>query len=53
MVGDRIHDVQGARANGIAAIAVTWGYGPPDELLVAAPNRVARSVDELGRILLL
>ena len=52
MVGDRMHDVQGARANGIAAIAVTWGYGAPDELLVAAPSRVARSVDELGRILL-
>lgn len=51
MVGDRKHDVEGARANGIAAIAVAWGYGPPDELLVAAPQHVARSVDELGRIL--
>lgn len=51
MVGDRKHDVEGARANGIAAIAVTWGYGPPDELLVAAPQHLARSVDELGRIL--
>ncbi|KLK92140.1 HAD family hydrolase [Microvirga vignae] len=33
MIGDREHDAIGARANGIAAIGVTWGYGSRQELL--------------------
>jgi len=35
MVGDRGHDVIGARAHGIETIGVTWGYGSPDELTQA------------------
>ena len=31
MVGDRHHDIRAAHANGMPAIAVTWGYGTPDE----------------------
>jgi phosphoglycolate phosphatase len=31
MVGDRIHDVEGARAHGIDTIMVHWGYGGPAE----------------------
>lgn len=31
MVGDRIHDVEGARAHGIDTIMVRWGYGGPHE----------------------
>lgn len=31
MVGDRIHDVEGARAHGIDTIIVRWGYGGPAE----------------------
>jgi phosphoglycolate phosphatase len=31
MVGDRHHDIDAARANGMAAIAVAWGYGADDE----------------------
>lgn len=31
MVGDRIHDIEGAHANGIPTIYVTWGYGSPAE----------------------
>ena len=27
MVGDRHHDIDGARANGVPVIGVTWGYG--------------------------
>lgn len=33
MIGDRDHDVLGARHHGIACIGVTWGYGSPEELL--------------------
>jgi phosphoglycolate phosphatase len=32
VVGDRRHDVRGARACGLAAIGVTWGYGTREEL---------------------
>jgi phosphoglycolate phosphatase len=35
MIGDREHDVIGARANDIATIGVTWGYGSRRELLDA------------------
>ena len=52
MVGDRMHDVQGARANGIDAIAVTWGYGSHEELRAAEPTSLAESVVELRRLLL-
>ena len=31
MIGDRIHDIEGATANGIPTIYVTWGYGSPAE----------------------
>lgn len=31
MVGDRFYDVEGAQANGIPSIYVTWGYGSPGE----------------------
>ena len=32
MVGDRIHDITGASANGIPCIGVAYGYGSRDEL---------------------
>ncbi|MGO1713991.1 HAD family hydrolase [Ancrocorticia populi] len=50
MVGDRIHDLEGANANGIATILVAWGAGGPDEWSLAW--RVAHSVDELEDMLL-
>lgn len=31
MIGDRIHDVEGAAAHGIPTILAGWGYGSPDE----------------------
>jgi len=38
MVGDRAEDIQGARANGLRAIAVGWGYGSREELAAAGPD---------------
>jgi len=35
MIGDRKHDAVGAKANGLASIGVTWGYGSRQELLDA------------------
>ncbi len=49
MVGDREYDVRGAKANGVRAVGVLWGYGTRAELeaagadaLVAAPGDLAR-----------
>lgn len=47
MVGDREHDVLGARAHGLGTIAVAWGYAAPGEMDVAAPLAVVTTPDEL------
>lgn len=52
MIGDRKYDVAGARANGIAAIGVTYGYGDQAELEEAKPAALVHSVPELGQFLL-
>jgi phosphoglycolate phosphatase len=31
MIGDRVHDVEGAAAHGISTISVAWGYGESTE----------------------
>jgi phosphoglycolate phosphatase len=31
MIGDRIYDIQAARANHIPCLAAAWGYGPAEE----------------------
>ncbi len=51
MVGDRRHDIAGARHNGIDSVAVTYGYGTIAELKEAGPVFLADSVDGLGEIL--
>lgn len=48
MVGDRLHDVLGAREHGIACIAVRWGYATPGELDEARPARIVASPGELA-----
>ncbi|WP_309074123.1 HAD hydrolase-like protein [Paenarthrobacter sp.] len=45
MVGDRIHDIQGAASLGIPTIFALWGYGEPEESAHAAA--VASSPGEL------
>lgn len=47
MVGDRRHDVIGARRNGVEAIGVLWGYGSEEELRAANPWRIVASMAEL------
>ncbi len=51
MVGDREYDVIGARANGIASIAVTYGYGSMEELKQAQPDHIVESVAQLVKLL--
>lgn len=31
LVGDRMHDVEGARVHGVPVVFAEWGYGSPDE----------------------
>jgi len=47
MIGDREHDVRGARAHAVVAIGVTWGYGTRAELEAAGADRVVDTLDEL------
>lgn len=49
MVGDKEHDVLGARAAGLACVAVGYGYGTKEELTVAQPLKIVASIEELLR----
>lgn len=52
MVGDRKFDVAGAKAEGVVSVAVSYGYGPMDELKIAKPDYIVRTVEELEKLLL-
>ncbi len=47
MIGDRAEDIHAARAHGVGAVAVGWGYGAPEELRDAGPDYFAPSVADL------
>jgi phosphoglycolate phosphatase len=51
MVGDRSHDVLGARAHGLSCAGAGWGYGLPDELGVAGAAPICAAPADLGRFL--
>ena len=51
MVGDRFHDVEGARECGIDTIAVTYGYGDREEHLADGARFIADSVGEIYDII--
>ena len=38
MIGDRKHDLIGARSNGVQSVAVGYGFGSRDELLAESPD---------------
>lgn len=47
MVGDRIHDIVGGRANGLLTAMVTYGYGTKEEINEANPDYTFDSPNEL------
>ena len=51
MVGDREHDVEGAKKVGVASIGVLFGYGSRNELIEAGADYLAATVDEVYDIL--
>ncbi len=52
MIGDREHDIIGAKVNGIDSIGVTYGFGSLDEITAINPTSIAESVEDLEKYLL-
>jgi len=46
MIGDRIYDVEGAAAFGMASVGVTWGFGPRSEF--AGAEAIAETPEALA-----
>ena len=54
MVGDRVYDIQGAQANGMNALGVSYGYGglaelqePGADAIISDPQKLAETVSDL------
>lgn len=52
MIGDRLHDIIGAKSNGMESIGVLYGYGDMQELQHAGADELAHDVEELQKLLL-
>ena len=52
MVGDRHHDIDGAKAVGLSSVGVLYGYGDREEHEKAGANAIVESVAELKALLL-
>jgi phosphoglycolate phosphatase len=51
MIGDRHFDIEGARANGVRALGVSWGFGSVNELRDAGAHAIASLPHELADLL--
>lgn len=52
MIGDRHHDICGAKENGLQSIGVLYGYGDRAELEQAGADVIVESVKQLGELLI-
>ncbi len=52
MVGDREHDILGAKENGLDSVGVLFGYGDREELEQAEADWIVETVEELKHLLL-
>jgi len=52
MIGDREHDIHGAKEHGLESIGVLWGYGDEVELSTAGAGHIVASVSELHGLLI-
>ena len=52
MVGDRLHDVEGARKIGLPCIGVLYGYGDREEMEACRADYIAEDVEALRAMLL-
>lgn len=53
MIGDREHDIIGAKEAGISSIGVLYGYGDRFELENAGADFIADTVGDIGKVLFL
>ena len=51
MIGDRKHDIIGAKNNKMKTIGVTYGYGSPEELKTHQPDFIVNSCKEIEALL--
>jgi len=51
MVGDRLHDVRGALANGVTPIGILWGFGSQAELVEAGAQLFCHHPSQLQAML--
>jgi phosphoglycolate phosphatase len=47
MIGDRLHDIRGAKLNSLRSAGVLWGYGSRDELLEAGADTLFGNMSDL------
>lgn len=52
MVGDREHDIEGAKLVGITCVGVLYGFGSKEELEAAGANRLAPTVADLYDVIM-
>ncbi len=52
MVGDRSYDILGAKSAGISSIGVLYGFGTKDELIKAGADYIAKTPDDILKIIL-
>ncbi len=52
MIGDRHHDIHGAKEHGINSIGVLWGYGDQDELEQAGAIDIVSDPQQLAQLIL-
>jgi len=52
MIGDRHHDIEGAKKFGMKSMGVTYGFGDSDELQTAGADYIAASPEEVTALLL-
>jgi phosphoglycolate phosphatase len=50
MVGDRLHDIEAAKANGLRSIGVLWGYGGREELERVGAESLAGTPADVVRL---
>lgn len=50
MIGDRKHDIEGAKNNGIDSIGILYGYGDKAELENAGADYIIEDINELTKV---
>ena len=51
MIGDREHDIIGAKENGLKSIGVLYGYGDEAELKTAGADYIASTTDDILKLI--